>query len=377
MKNDNSSPIFESKTQARYGHEAAIRVYNLEGQAEIVVESDSGDSLVVPAQFLNSLAALSNAAQSEITNAIDLLRRRENHPTKFSNDLISITRRSRWSSTQEEFGIDRNDSPYYNAEEKTMVCFSEFDPNNDGTPYMEWAFDDESKTHGWKLRVSGIPDVNLAWSKWDDVSGIKDSLDMLKDPESCLVIAGVVDPTATAQMSSRVAAKALRSGRKLPGINMPKVRKVFADFVNTPDLSEVDGYVASRLLPNAKILSVPSGDKKVPVAVAIIAPNRFPDQRTLTDEAARKMAYKARSDWEAAAYLEKLEPWQKDINDAFARAGWRQVSLPKPRYAWGLNYEKVQWFTLLNEELWSTVAPAARHYASTNFSMSRTTQINE
>lgn len=376
MKNNNSSPIYEVETQARYGHSATVRVHNLDGQAEIVVESNDGETLTVPAKFLEALNALSSVAQSEIYNAVDLLRRQENHPYKHSEDLIAINRRGRWSSTQEEFAIDNSKPEFFKPLEKTLLCHNSFNPNDDGTPYMEWGYDEESKKHGWKLRVSGIPDVNLSWSEWNDPAGIKDSVMMLNDPESCLVIAGVVNPTATAQMSARVAAKALRSGRKLPGINMPKVRKVFADYISSPDLPSELTYT-SRFMPNAKILSVPSGDKRVPVAVAIIAPNKFVDQRELADAEIRKMNYKARTEWEAEAYLEKLVPWQTEVKAAFLQAGWRAVSLPKPRYSWGYQFEKIQWFTLLNEELWSTVAPAAQHYASTDFSMSRTTEIND
>lgn len=382
MKNTNSSPVYESTSSPRYGHEAIIRIHDLEGNAEIVVTADDNTQLTVPAKFLSMLGSIASSTSGEITQKIDEIQRAHLNPTKRHKDLKIAARNPRWNSSQDEFAKPNASGADSEALKllSTVLSVSGSDINQDGTPYLEWGQHSETKANGWRLRIAGVADVNLSWAAWDDSDGIEELVAMSRDPENCAVIAAVVEPAKTAQMTSRIVARSLRTGRKLPGINMKKIRQIFKDnaahLLPTVDSSVSGSWNFSRYRPQAKILSIVSGEKRVPVAVAVVPPQTFPQQRQLDREAASARSLQDRRDFDSLAYAEHAVPWLEKSTEAFIAAGWRKIDLPKPRYYWGNGENSVQWFTLLNEELWSSVAPAAKNYASTEFTFSRSTTID-
>lgn len=372
MQNDNSSPILDSNIQIR-NHDVEIRIHDFDGTSDVAVTAEDGESITIPHKFLNALGSVSHQALSILAEELDKARRTQFHPSSMGYELLAIRRQHVWSSSQAEFRgpIWQPNDPQFSTWDS--FCLAEHDPNQDGTPYIEWQHDEDSNQHGWALRVSGIKDVNIAWAEWDDADAIKQNIEMMKDPEGCVVIGGIVNAEATSQMTARRAAKALRSGRKLPGINMKKVKAVFHKYQS--ELLPESTENSIRYYPSAKIVSLPSGDKRVPVAVAISAPHRFPHQDMLSLEQRRTMSYPDIEQFEKEAYKKVHEPWLAQLTARFVQEGWRAIELPTSSRAYYYRHTQPIFFTLIPESTWTDVSAGVMNFTRREFDMSRSTTI--
>lgn len=324
-------------------------VVSLDGDVRLKLVLANGQELILPYEVLPLVGQNANRMQGALKSYLEVARFEEFSPSKRYNEtqLAKARSKSRNGGTFHKVGVD---------------------VTIDASPYITWR-PNESGIHGWALTLAGIDDVTIGWAAWDDPSGVDELIKNLEDLDSCLAIAAIVAPTATAQMSARITAKALRTGRKLPGINVAKIRKIFEDN-NLCTASAIPDYNAGQ----AKVLTIHSGDKKVPIAIAISAPSKFVGQAQLTDEQNKEMTWQQRRQAEIDIMQPLVDSWMKEAKAAVTSAGWRLIDLDKPRSYYGTNNNDIFWVTLINPELWSDVSAAAQYFAR-EFRMSRTTRL--
>lgn len=374
MTDANFSPIYKAQSQIR-NHDVDVTIHDFDGTSDITLTADDGEEITIPSKFLDALGSVSHQTLNLISEQLDVSRRSQHHPSSMDYSLSAIRRQHTWSSSQPEFR-----GPVYTNDEArfatwTCFCLADKDPNEDGIPYIEWMYKEESQAHGWALRLSGVKDMNISWAAWNDPDAIRQNLEMLNDPDSCVVVAGIVNAEATSQMTARKAAKALRSGRKLPGINMKKVKAIFNKYESI--LLPEDEHNSFYNSPTAKIVSLPSGDKRVPVAVAVAPPHSFPNQEKLTIEQRREMAYTEIEEFEKKAYESMYTPWAAQLVSSFESDGWRAIDLPiATRYS-HFRSRKPTFFTLIPENIWTDVSAGVINFTAREFDMSRSTSIEK
>jgi hypothetical protein len=349
MNSTSITPVYTGEPVANEHVTLYPEVVSLDGNVRVKLVLANGEELILPYEILPLVGQNANRMQGALKNYLEIARYEE-YRLENRYDSTQLTNAS--SKT-------RKGGTYHRAGVNITV---------DSTPYITWR-PNESGLHGWALTLAGIDDVNIGWAAWNDPKGVDELISNLDDIDSCLAIAAIVAPTPTAQMSARITAKALRSGRKLPGINVAKIRKIFED-KNLCTPNAIPAWNAGQV----KVLAIQSGDKKVPIAVAISAPNKFVDQPQISEEELREMTWQQRRQAEIDILQPLVDNWVKEAKSAVTSAGWRLIDLDKPRSYYGTNNNDVFWATLINPELWSDVSAAAQHLAR-EFRMSRTTRL--
>jgi hypothetical protein len=354
MRNDEITPVFTGDVISNDYGTLYPEVVTLDGNVRLRLVLADGQELILPYEVLPLVGQNAGRMQGALTQYLELARLEEYKPSKrYASEALAPRKKNG----------SRNVS--HNVFSRPAA-----DLNEDATPYIVWK-KNESGVHGWALTMAGIDDVVLGWAAWDDPTGVDELINNLDDVETCISIAGIVAPTPTSQMSARITAKALRSGRKLPGINVKKVRTIFeSSDLLTPET--ISAWHAAQI----KTLAIDSGDKKVPVAVAISAPSKFVGQATLSEEQVRNLTWQQRSAAETEILKPLVDEWIRKAKKIMLDSGWRLVDLNVPRnYYYGNGIENSTfWVTLINPELWSNVSAAAQD-AANNFRMSRTTRI--
>lgn len=356
MEKDNVKPVFVGNEVSNEHATLIPEVITLEGEVRLRMTLSNGQDLILPLETLTLLGQNANRMQSELNRSLEEARFLKHYPAaRYEENKFSESKGGNRS---------RRMATYISK----VLYLKGTDIYSDGTPFLAWS-PNESGVHGWKLSLIGIDDSPIGWASWDDPQGVDELVTMLSDQESCVAIAGIVAPTQTSEMSARIAAKALRSGRKLPGINIAKVRKVFEDAgISNSGATEYAN-------PQVKVLAISSGDKRVPVAVAVSAPSKFKNQPELSEEQLQGLTWQQRRQAEEELMKPLVEEWGKKLDKAFSDAGWRAIDLPKPRYYYGYSQGgATNWYTLINPELWSNVSAAATQAAS-DFYFSRATRI--
>ncbi len=354
MRNNEITPVFTGDIISNDHGTLYPEVVTLDGNVRLRLVLTNGEELILPYEILPLIGQNAGRMQGALSQYLEAARLEEYKPSKRHAPETLIPRKK---------GGMRNTS-------QNVFSRPAADLNEDSSPYIVWRKNDRG-IHGWALTMAGIDDVTLGWAAWDDPTGVDELIGNLDDVETCIAIAGIVAPTPTSQMSARIAAKALRSGRKLPGINVKKVRTIFeSSDLLTPDT--ISAWHSAQI----KTLAIDSGNRKVPVAVAISAPNKFLGQASLNEEQVRNMTWQQRSAAEAEILRPLVEDWVRKAKKIMLDAGWRIVDLNIPRnYYYGNSVESsVFWVTLINPELWSNLSAAAQD-AANNFSMNRTTRI--
>lgn len=351
MENKEITPVFTGDTIASEHGTLYPEVISLDGNVRLRLQLASGEEIILPYEILPLVGQNSLRMQSALKNYLEEARFEEYKPSKrHSQDTLVARRKS-----------GRNGTNIFSLPNAEL--------SEDATPYIIWRTN-ESGLHGWALTMAGIDEVTLGWAAWNDPAGVDELISNLSDVDSCLAIAGIVAAAETAQMSARITAKALRSGRKLPGINVAKIKKIFeGSQLTTP--SEISDWNAAQI----KTLAIDSGNRKVPVAVAISAPSKFVGQESISDEEARNMTWQQRRQAEQDLLQPLVDEWVAKAKELTLAAGWRIIDLPIPRsYYHNLGANSTFWVTLINPELWSNVSAAAQESAR-NFRMSRTSRI--
>jgi hypothetical protein len=356
MENNDIKPVFVGTTVSNDHATLTPEVITLEGEVRLRMTLANGEDIILPLETLSLLGQNANRMQSELNKSLEEARFLKHYPvTRYEEGKFSETKGGNGG---------RRISSYVSR----RLYLVGTDIYSDGTPFIAWSTN-ESGVHGWKLSLIGIDDAPIGWAAWDDPKGVDELITMLSDQESCVAIAGIVAPSQTSEMSARVAAKALRSGRKLPGINIAKVRKVFEDG------GIANSGATEYANPQVKVLAIASGDKRVPVAVAVSAPSKFANQPELTEEQLQGLNWQQRRQAEDDLVKPLVEAWGKKVDKAFVDAGWRVIDLPKPKYYYGYSQGGgTRWYTLINPEIWANVSAAATQ-AATDFYFSRATRI--
>lgn len=327
MQNQELTPVFTGQSQDFQGVTLTPEIITLDGETRLRVKGTDGSELFIPADLLPALAARAGFFSNSLARTLDDARRAEFHPT------------ARHTLTETS------------GEKNKVLITPNSDPNADGTPYLTWYTQQGDRTHGWVLSLTGIESAALGFAAWDDITAQDNLVAMLADPESCLAIAAITAPEPTARMSARITARTLRSARALPGIDLPKARKIITD-ANLATADSISGYYAGRL----RLLTIASGDKQVPVAVAIKAPERYEGMREISQDEARQMSWQDRSKLLSAYLEEKRTPWVANVKTAFTNAGWRILDLKTE----GRHNQEVFFVTRIDAETWSSVAAAAQ-----------------
>lgn len=327
MQNVEQTPVFTGPSQTHQGVTMTPEIITLDGDTRLRVVGSDGAELLIPASFLPALAARAGFFSSNLSNTLNDARRAEHHPSA-RHTLVEAS-----------------------GDRIKVFTVPGVDPLADGTPYLTWQTAQGDRTHGWVLSMTGIENAVLGFAAWDDIPAQDNLVAMLSDAESCLAIAGITAAEATARMSARVTARTLRTARALPGIDLSKARKIITDAnLATPD--SISRYHAGRL----RLLTIASGDKQVPVAVAIQAPDKYEGMREIPQEEARKMSWQDRAKIQNEYIEEMRAPWTANLKQAFINAGWRLVDL-KPE---GRHNQNVIFVTRIDSETWSSVSAAAQ-----------------
>jgi len=243
----------------------------------------------------------------------------------------------------------------------------------EGEPKLTWKTGDNAgEGCGWSLTLHsgsngnrGTEETVLGFAAWNDPAGISRLVDSLQDRDSVFVISGVVDSASTARLSSRLSAVTMRKARRLPAIRLKGAREILtsAGLVSPGNNHQTKA--------RGRVLSIQVDDSSVPVAVAIVAPQRpvtcepFPD-------GLEAMSWEAR--YEVTNEIEQRGRaiWSQRAKAALAEEGWRLVDLPLPnnqynvwRLRYGVTNPDFFYVTRIKEELWSEIYPAALNAAET------------
>jgi hypothetical protein len=357
MSDNNDKPIKVGNPSSNEFGTMYPEVVSLEGTIRVRLVLNTGESIILPADILGLLAQNSRSMGAELKWNLEQARLAEHHPSKryLAGEIVEPGRRF-----------------LPNAKRNGSVPLTYFientTENGDSTPYITWRTNEEG-IHGWALGIVGVENSYIGWAAWDNPEGVDELIVNMSDVESCVAISGMMAPTETSQMSARIAAKALRSGRKLPAINNAKARAVLSAKEGILSPPEISNWAAAQI----KSLTISSGDRKIPVAVAIAPPNSFPNQKVLAKEELEGLSWAEKAQLELEILEPLLDKWKKNVKETMIASGWRIVELPAPR--WGYSrLENVMWFTLIEPELWSNLSAAA-HESARTFSLSRSSRI--
>jgi hypothetical protein len=319
------------------------------GDSQVRIIIDGGQEIVLPFKLL---APLSNNARN------------------FHGTLVQTLDEQRFKAYNpiERSGQDGTPEVVTGTRKNRTISLPGADLEADATPFMFWV-KDENKP-GWALTLAGINDQQIGFAAWDDVNGQNELINSMNDPETLLTIAAIVASTPTAQMSARMAARALRTARTIPTMEPKKVRTVLetANLIQGADATGSGSrYSAGRI----RAIKIKSGTaKEVTVAVGVLAPASMPWLVPLTDEEKRTMDWKARSQEENRRKAEAQTPWVEATKNALTAAGYRIVSIGEDRRKPWYGEEKIIWATLIDPETWGSVSAAATVEAK-NLEMTR------
>jgi hypothetical protein len=324
------TPILTGRVQT--GDDITLRpeVYDLNGQ--MAVRATFGDEeILIPAQLLRMLGRYANAMASDLTRNLSDGRR------EFMGDLTQM-------------GLVES----YRTEHYIRAGH---DATADGVPHLRWvSHTPRSAQSGWELYLRSDTNIAVGFAPWNDRAALTGLIESMDDPDTLMIMAGITQPVQTAELSARIAARALRTARALPGIDLKKVRTALV----AGGLIDAPGAQTRTRGGRIRLLTITSGTKDVPVAVAVKAPEygfapvQTSDQERATlspEELTERLTQ--REELHAAAWLVRVQ-------QTLAAAGWRAVGLPSPRRQWYDDPFEVKWFTRFDTDTWSTVEAAAR-----------------
>lgn len=318
------------------------------GESRIRLTCPDTDDILVPASYLPSLSSAASNASSMILSQLDKMRR----------EFLDITSYGLKASPGAA-GYIRNDADIA-----------------EGIPVIKWKGGNKEAAGNprWALYLDGAADVEIASAPWSDPAALANVVSMMENPEALFAVGSLLDTGAISSLSARLAARALRSARRLPGIDLKKVRTILdAAGVKTPE--DITPWNKARM----RMLNLTSDDRQVPVAVGIQA-YAVDSWTQLTEEERESVP---RNDWRAREAMNKVGAqradairieWIAQARSALLAAGWREVSLPTPQ-----RYGRPQgdqpsptflWVTRFTPDTWATVEAAAKA-AARDVSMSR------
>lgn len=254
----------------------------------------------------------------------------------------------------------------------------------EGEPKLTWQVGEYTGENcGWNLTLHGggadarnTVETSLGFAPWNDPEAIGRLVNMLQDRQSVYVMAGVMDSTSTARLSSRMTALSMRRARKLPAIRLKQARDILSSAGLTGGTGAV--HISSA---RGRVLPIQIDEASVPVAVAIVAPQRpntcepFPDG--LNDLPWHEKNTIVRDVEQAGRQV-----WLERAKNALTEAGWVIVDLPLPTNhysAWRLRQSGSQgldyfYATRIKGDTWSEILPAAIN-AAENINLNRSSVL--
>lgn len=309
------------------------------GARSLEIVGADGQTLIIPQPFLEALAGTAGRADSDMTAELNKLRRAAIDPT-----ALGLRK------------IENKPNQYVLADHEGDI--------EDGIPVMSWVPFSTTPTRnqqpsegGWTLKLHGAH-AQLGFAAWDDIDGLTDLVDAMRDPESLFALGGLIDADSIGALTSRLLARDLRRGRSLPGIDLGKVRKI---------LTAAGLDAASRGFepgerygsPRGRVITIKSDSTQVPVAVAVSGAVSKPRSLGGNTRQHYSVATQETAEWN--------EEWLAQVTTAMTAAGWRQVDLPLPQSFTGTyayqSQRKIAYFTRLDAEQWGSVARAAERVA--------------
>lgn len=310
------------------GFRLTPEVLILEGDAWVRLSAPGQEDFLIPAEYLVALSSRGGSLHSTLLRTLDDTRRNW-------ADVPSLGLKSFSSNRWVPAGTS---------------------PEDDMTPVLQWVTprDYDSESSGWKIYLAGAKDAPVGFARWDDRPALENLVAMMADPDSMLTIAAIMNPEPVAKLTGRLAAASMRSARQLPGIDLKKIRTILGAANVSASLGEesTNRWTAARL----RLLTVVSGTKAVPVAVAIQPP--YAGGRESLSEEERRLSYQERTELIEQRRAALIEPWLAKARQALVAGGWRLVDLPTPRAMWGRSGE-VLWATRIDPETWTGIAAAA------------------
>lgn len=341
--NPDVAPVFVGEPIDFNGYRIVPEVLDLDGARRIRISDKNGNELLIPEDFLAPLTSRGNHAQSVLRSSVDAMRMAFHNPIDHYPNIIQANKR---------------------------IVITETDAQQDGVPFIEWRTastdqrNNQSTNHGWRLSLGGAHNSTIGFAEWNDIPGIANLVTMLSDPQGCITMGSMIDPAPIQQMCARMAARTLRSARSLPAVSLAKARKILSD-ASVPQGATSGAYACGML----RLLTIKSGDKDVPVAVAVAAPHEPVGTQQLTEEEAR-LPWQQRSALQEQYRSVTREPWIAAARAAFLTAGWRLLDLPKPQSAHYGSNSPYLWATPIDAQTWGSISAAAEREAR-DVSMSR------
>lgn len=357
---------------------ARVVIHDLAGQPLIEITDLRGDGQTIqltPDQIVN-LSHYANNLERDSRVLIDAHRLDAHHPLNTPALAAKLV-------GDDVRGLRTSDHPRVLYPASAAVREPDRDglTRDQGTPTMIWngatlghmrnpyyhrrnTTNETPETDGWRLSLVGITDVTMGFAAWNDAEGIANLVAAMDDPEGIFVMAGMINPTEAGALSARLTARNLKNQRQLPNVQLPPIRKALTD-AGLGGISDHDGG-------RARVLAVNVDGRKLPIAIAIMAP-AIPAGTTVLTEAERE----GMQPWEIRqANDQRAEAaraaWVPKAKTVITNAGWRVVDLPAPRLPWrtyGSN-TPVLWATKLTAQQWSGLNAAAER-AARELEMSR------
>lgn len=313
-------------------------ILNLNGEAHARLLYGTGQEIVIPASLLAALGSQeATQLRALLVRDLDLLRR------DFAGDPSGYGLVAAAGTPGQRFG---------GVAGHPLTLPGAADYTADGTPVIEWMHGGDYRsdsTIGWRLYLAGAKTATIGFAKWDDRDALGNLAAMMHDTESMLTMAAIMHPKPISELSARLAARALRDARGLPGIDLKKVRAILTDagLARTEDQGE--GYL--------RLLTIESGGKAVPIAAAIAAPTIRTRPFTAVES---ELSYKEKETLRRRLIAEGLAPWYVKAQQVLADAGWRTIDLPSSSSSLGRHYgQPILHATRIDSDTWSSIAAAA------------------
>ncbi len=318
----------------------SLEIFNENGDSRVKVSGDNGDIFYIPAKYLAALTEHSLAIQLRSEREINEFRQEKAHPV-----ILAKLKEATPSGV--------NPQKFVLKEEKGSLT-------RDGIPYLTWLPENrkENTPPGWHLGIFGTESL-ISSANWDNISGIEKLIDSMKSPENLLVMAGIANPAATAILAARMTAYSLRGDKTRPIITNTKIRKILEDN-DIPDANN-----SERIM--TKTLAIKSGNMSLRVAAAIV-PSMVKPSREMTEEETIlcRTDQTFRYNLRAKLVRESANQFFVKVNEAFLKAGWQVVELPRPNCTQlGIRDKEFKeqdaiWVTPFNSTQWAQVEEAAK-----------------
>lgn len=314
----------------------------------LTIRLRDGSEFKISQEDLEGVAEIAFQCRRESPAMTDLARLMLNHPTVLSADGISF----------QPF-----EEPGQSAGTARQLIIAGADPEAQATPVLTWQRASSNQRSGWRLTLQGHRAITIGFAAWNDPDGIRGLIAQMADPESAMIVAGLISPDETSYLASLIAVEGILRTRSVRRVALAPIRKAFAEHGLAGHAQGAERNQCGRL----RLLTITVGDRSFPVAAAIMAPASPADAEQKYVQwfgQHRGAAYAERNEVKRRLQVEGRSEWIDKARQAVVSAGWRLLDLPTPHRGWGDQLSPVIWATPIPEQQWSELDRAARQEAS-------------